>query len=705
MVRIQKPAYLFTFIIVVAGFLVGATIMAQAQTDIADIPEGPTEEQIRAGGIAFPVPELGNCGSKEACRAYCNDPQNIPVCISFAEQHGLMNKDESSRAKNYAEKLRAGNGPGGCASPKECEAYCSDLQNIEACVVFAESQGFKDPRIEEAKKIRNYLQGGNKMPGGCASRESCERYCGDFSHAEECFAFAKNAGIAQGGGVSDSGGEGPKPEQLQKILELAKRGEMPGGCTSKDACERYCRDPDHFEACTEFGVKAGFMTREQADRFKKTGGKGPGECRSEESCRAYCNDPTHQEECFKFAEEHGLIPAEEIKRAKEGLVQMRAGFDHAPPEVAACLKSVLGPSIIEDIQSGKIVPGPQIGERVRECFAKFGAHARPHETFADAPPEVVTCLKEKIGESFEKIRTGEMAPTPEMGDAFRICFQKAQLDRGGFPGGGAPKALGGGPSPQMLRDFLRSAPPGVAECLTAKFGGDLDKIESGQISLPPGFMEDIRACFDEFQPEFRSPHLGPDGGMMPPKDGMRPPPGDGRPREPMPGGGQPLGDIPAAPSRELLERLPPEIAECVKRMVGPEVFERMKAGEASSEDIGQKIRACYGEVQKREPSTEPVPPQSHPGPQSSPTPQTGGGEYQKQYEEEYRRQYEEQYKQQYREQQPSSYPQQPGSYPQQQPGSYPEQHPAGPYPGEPQPPPASGIILFPLRPILEFLLR
>ena len=34
--------------------------------------------------ITFPVPELGNCGSKSECRTYCDDLANIKTCVAFA---------------------------------------------------------------------------------------------------------------------------------------------------------------------------------------------------------------------------------------------------------------------------------------------------------------------------------------------------------------------------------------------------------------------------------------------------------------------------------------------------------------------------------------------------------------------------------------------------------------------------------------------
>lgn len=477
----QRNNLYLSLLILAVGASVSFAIAVQAQTAEA--------------GITFPIPELGNCGSKEECKAYCDDPANMPACIRFAKSHGLMNEAEASRAEKFGQRLVADGGPGGCRTPKECETFCSNLNNIEACISFAEEHGVEDKHVKEGKKILAYIQAGGQMPGGCTSKESCEAYCGDFNHAEECFSFAERAGIEQ---VREGA---PSPEQFQKFLELAKRGETPGGCKSKDECENYCRSADRFEECVTFGERAGFIQSEQAQKIRATGGFGPGGCNSEESCKAYCNDPAHQEECFRFAEEHGFIKEEEIKRAKEGLVHLRAGLEQAPPEIAACLKSVLGPNIIEDIQSGKLTPGPDIGERVRHCQEKFGHRVESHRIFSDAPPEVVACLREKLGDSFEKVRSGETQPTPEMADTFRVCFNQVQFMQGNVPGAAGGFAPDGqeGPS-NTFYDFIRTAPPGVAGCLERQLGGEYARLKSGEAQLGSDFKQRVEVCFREFQP-------------------------------------------------------------------------------------------------------------------------------------------------------------------------------------------------------------
>ncbi|MBI2033663.1 MAG: hypothetical protein HYT13_01040 [Candidatus Liptonbacteria bacterium] len=529
------------------------------------------EAQAESAGITFPVPELGNCIDEKTCRAYCDEPTNMPACIKFAEEHGLMNKTEAERAKKFSRVLQVG-GPGGCNTPEGCKSFCSEINNLEACLKWADQNNFEDEHFKEAKKIQSYLASGGKMPGSCNSKESCISYCGDFSHAEECFNFAKTAGLTQGppseiprpGEVRRFEDRIPSEEQFKKLKELSDRGETPGGCKSKEACEAYCGESGHFEECLAFGEKVGFIKSDEAQKIREFGGKGPGGCSSPRACESYCNDPSHQEECFKFGEEHGLIPKEELERAKQGFVRLRAGLEQAPPEVTECLKTSLGPNIIEDIQSGKLVPGPQIGERVRECFERFGRRHDPQEVFKNAPPQVISCLKEKLGDDFEKARSGKLEPTPQMADTFRVCFESLRI-QGGFVGPG-------GPPPQAIQGFIRSAPPGVSECLKAKLGDDFQKIEIGELQLTPEIGEKMKACFQEFRPgeQMMRPEVGPQ------LEGLR-----------------------------ILENAPPEVLACLKNSLGEDILEKARSGVLPGSEIAEKMKACFGTQNVPQGGTQP----------------------------------------------------------------------------------------------------
>lgn len=560
--------------IILAALAAGAVVIAYAETGGDETK--PAENESSSLGITFPVPELGGCTSKDACRQYCNEPGNMPACISFAKSHGLMNEEDAARAEKFSKRLSGDGGPGGCTTPDSCRAFCENINNIEACIAFADIQGFRDEHVAEGKKVLAYIQSGGAMPGGCTSKDACETYCNDFAHAEECFAFAERAGITR---IPDTPGRGERegrfegnvpPGQFQKLLALIKNGETPGGCTNKTECESYCRAPGHFEECIDFGTRVGFIEPEQAEKIRKTGGKGPGGCDSPDVCKAFCAEPNNQEECFRFGKEHGLINEDEVREAKEGFVRLRAGLENAPKEVSACLTSVLGPTIIEDIQSGTMTPGPEIGERVRGCFEKFGHRGDSKRIFEDAPKEVLSCVREKLGDAFEEIRSGKKEPTPEMADTLRVCFQAVHFEERGFDTNVGQR--GDANRPDNMQGFLRSAPPGIAECLREKFG--IDPSQLGQSVTPgPEMEEKMKACFENFRPQFirgqTDEFHGDENRDMP--------------------RGFPSGSTERGPRAQF----PPEVIRCLKENVNEDTMFRLMQGGKPPAEIEAIVGKCF----------------------------------------------------------------------------------------------------------------
>lgn len=296
--KILSLKYLLPLFILAASVAVSYAIIAQAQTDSTSSPQA---------AITFPVPELGNCGSKSECRDYCNQPANMEACIKFAQSKGLMDKEEANRGLKFQKRMLSGGGPGGCNSPESCKSFCGDAVNAEVCLKFAEEQGFKHEKAEEAKKFRVFKQ-------------------------------------------------------------LIEKKETPGDCKSKDECEKYCSSEANKEECIAFAKRMGILDEKRAESFRKEDRKGPGDCDSKESCRAYCNDPANQESCLKFAEEKGVIKEGEAEEAKENFMKLRQGLQGVSSTIAICLKSNLGTNIIEDIRAGKLTPGTEINDRVKNCF-------------------------------------------------------------------------------------------------------------------------------------------------------------------------------------------------------------------------------------------------------------------------------------------------------------------------------------------------
>jgi hypothetical protein len=268
---------------------------------IAAIEESQTD-------IEFPIAELGNCENEDACFSYCEKPVHYEACFAFGTENGLI-EDERIDTELVA-TIADGGGPGGCTSQVACEAYCTNANNIIECVAFAEENDLMDEEeLAEAKQVAAAIQSGASLPGGCTSKDVCEAYCEDTSHMEECVAFAEAAGFMST----------EELEEARKMMTLMKEGAMPGGCTSQETCDAYCQNENHFEECINFGVKAGFMTQEEADQIKAGGMMGgPGGCKGEEECNTYCEDPSNMEECINFSVEAGFMTQEEAEKLLQG---------------------------------------------------------------------------------------------------------------------------------------------------------------------------------------------------------------------------------------------------------------------------------------------------------------------------------------------------------------------------------------------------
>src|SRR3989344_5834237 len=171
----MKLKYLFGLTIFAASFF----IISQAQAANLD-------------KITFPISELGNCGSREECRTYCDLSENLDSCLAFAENQNLMTSEELGKARDYAKLMKSNvTFPGGAKNPAQAREYCEDPDHMEECMAFAEKHGFMSKsEAAEARKFRSITKSG-ETPGGCKTREECESFCQAEANFETCLEFAK----------------------------------------------------------------------------------------------------------------------------------------------------------------------------------------------------------------------------------------------------------------------------------------------------------------------------------------------------------------------------------------------------------------------------------------------------------------------------------------------------------------------------------
>ncbi len=494
----------------------------------------------------YPIAELGNCSDESSCRAYCGKQENYAVCADYGQKNNIISPEDAAKAKEFADVLK-GEGPGACKDEKSCRSYCEGVAHLDECLSFAEKHNFVSAdQLAEAKKVANALKAGATLPGGCTDKASCETYCKDASHIDECFSFAKKAGF-----MSEQ-----EAAEAEKVIPLIKNGEAPGGCATKKSCQNYCDDSSHAVECVNFAEKAGFATKEEADIVRKTGGVGPGGCRSKDSCEAYCNKKENQQSCFDFAQKYDLIPADKLKEMKEGMGRLRSGLDQMPSEAISCLKDALGENIIGEIQSGNFTPGPQAGEIIKSCFDKVlpQLQAKLQEGLNNADETTLKCLKDGVGEDkLGKIKGGE-APEPEDGDVLRKCFESMKIEgmkklREGL--GKIPPEMksciedklgvdkvkkiesgenvdigpeigsmiqecvkaGQGALEQKMQEGLKSAPPEIRDCIQSKLGDVSEKMKSGELKGESDIQKLIQECISGFKPQGIPSRSGAPEGM------------------------------------------------------------------------------------------------------------------------------------------------------------------------------------------------
>ncbi|MFH0803855.1 MAG: hypothetical protein V1877_01935, partial [Candidatus Tagabacteria bacterium] len=230
--------------------------------------------------------------------------------------------------------------------------------HMEECITFGIEAGFiQGKELEDVRKMLAAIKRGVKPPP-CKGKEACDEYCSNPDNMETCMKFAMEAGF-----MSDEEKEG-----AQKMLQALKKGVKPPACKGREECDVYCAEESHFEECMKFAEAAGFMSPEEAEMARKTGGKVPGGCKGKEECEAFCNNPANQETCFNFAKEHGLIPEKDLRQMEEGKQRFQESLNQAPPEVISCLESLMGGEIMEKFRSGAAMPPREMGDKMRVCF-------------------------------------------------------------------------------------------------------------------------------------------------------------------------------------------------------------------------------------------------------------------------------------------------------------------------------------------------
>lgn len=317
----------------------------------------------QVSAVSFPIAELGNCGSKAECHAYCDDLANVSACVAFAESNGLMDAKEAKAAKEFSRL--GGKGPGGCTSKDACEAFCEDTKNMRQCLAFARQSGLMDTKeLEEAEKVASYLEQGGSLPGGCRNGRECKAYCESGEHTDECMQFALSAGFMS-----------------EREAELFKKtgGTGPGGCRGS-ACKTFCDSEANREQCIAFALEHDLMTQEERQMMEEGRAK---------AMEALEQAPPGVISCIEAALGAGKVS------------QLRRGEGFAGPQLGEvlprCMRDIMG-----DGSRGPFGPGTDATECLRTVFGEdFQEKMQRGELDPGAhDDEIRDCMQAKMGEGF-----------------------------------------------------------------------------------------------------------------------------------------------------------------------------------------------------------------------------------------------------------------------------------------------------------------
>lgn len=258
----------------------------------------------------------GGCESAKTCETYCANVKNIRECVAFGKKTGMMSSVELKEAEKVITALDKGAKlPGGCTSKASCDAYCQKPENIRQCIAFAEAAGFVTAK--EAAMMRKTRGVG---PGGCFGKDACEKYCMAANNMEQCINFAVEHDLMPVGELAEA----------KKVLAALKKGVKMPNCRNKADCDVYCRKPANTKECLDFAEAAGFIDPNEAKFVRKMMEKGitsgPGGCTSNESCEAYCKQPLHMPQCLAFMKKVGISP-EDLPRGKDFKRDFDSGFE------------------------------------------------------------------------------------------------------------------------------------------------------------------------------------------------------------------------------------------------------------------------------------------------------------------------------------------------------------------------------------------
>lgn len=84
-------------------------------------------------GYTYPIAELHNCVSQQACLDFCDQLTHVPLCATFSVKQGYMKPDMIDVATRMAVGLLSSRDFAACGTASKCVTLCDDQTNASTC--------------------------------------------------------------------------------------------------------------------------------------------------------------------------------------------------------------------------------------------------------------------------------------------------------------------------------------------------------------------------------------------------------------------------------------------------------------------------------------------------------------------------------------------------------------------------------------------
>lgn len=100
-------------------------------------PKPTAPIQIYLRGYVYPIVELSNCSSGQACYNFCEQLANLPLCGLFSQRQGFMKPEMVAVTQRLAVGLLSDSNFAGCGTAGRCVQLCDQPSSSDTCAALA----------------------------------------------------------------------------------------------------------------------------------------------------------------------------------------------------------------------------------------------------------------------------------------------------------------------------------------------------------------------------------------------------------------------------------------------------------------------------------------------------------------------------------------------------------------------------------------